>query len=336
MTYLQSEFAFIERIQHDCIRFPQGVIKGIGDDCAIFDLPQSEHILVTTDMLVEQIDFLRSLTSGFKLGYKSLMVNLSDIAAMGGTPRHCFVSIAIPKTCSDTYLDDVYQGIKHAAFQYGVNILGGDTSSASHDIVINITVVGTIQKNKLLTRDAAQLNDMICVTGCLGDSSAGLFLLLNTIHPRNNELKALIDAHQCPNAHIKQGQFLANSGWVHAAIDISDGFCADLGHILTSSHVGALIYEKDIPISDHLQWFAKEFQRSLYDFALSGGEDYVLICTVSPEHSDELCTQYQSEFQQPLYVVGKITDSQELHLIDKNGFSKPMSLKGWDHFKTTD
>jgi thiamine-monophosphate kinase len=152
--------------------------------------------LITTDLLVERIHFLRNSISGFDLGYKSLAVNLSDIAAMGGTAREAFVSIAIPDECHLDYLDELYNGIKKLAARFDVNVLGGDTTRSTVDLIINIVVQGTVLKEELLCRDAAQPGDVIFSTGFLGDSKAGLHLILNEIDADTKTLKALLNAQR--------------------------------------------------------------------------------------------------------------------------------------------
>jgi len=250
-----GEFGFIKRISRGCLIRPQNVIKAIGDDAAAFIPTPDEAILVTTDLLVERIHFLRDATSGFNMGYKALSVNLSDIAAMGGIAREAFISIAIPEDCSIDFLDDLYKGMKRMAAEFDVNLLGGDTTRSKADLVINISVLGSASEKEILYRDTAQHGDIICSTGFLGDSRAGFYLITNDIKADSNELKPLIDAHVTPKPYLREGRFLASQRGVHAAIDVSDGLSSDIGHIAEQSNVGIRLYSEKIPVSDNLKKF---------------------------------------------------------------------------------
>ena len=190
-----GEFGFIKKVSRGCLIRPGSIIKAIGDDAAAFTTDPDQISLVTTDLLVERIHFLRNAISGFDLGYKSLAVNLSDIAAMGGTARESFVSIAIPEGCPLGYLEAVYDGMKDLAAQFDVNILGGDTTSSKVDLIINVAVHGTVAAEEMLCRDAAEPGDVIFSTGYLGDSKAGLHLILNDIPADSDEWRSLLRAH---------------------------------------------------------------------------------------------------------------------------------------------
>lgn len=328
-----GEFGFIRKISRGCLIRPQHIIKAIGDDAAAFNVAPDEVILVTTDLLVERIHFLRDATTAFNLGYKSLAVNLSDIAAMGGTAREAFISIAVPKDCPVEYLYDLYEGLKSLATEYGVNLLGGDTTRSTDDLIINIAVVGSIPEKEILTRDSAQKGDLIYSTGYLGDSRAGLHLILNDIETDSVELKALFEAHILPKAYLYEGRFLATRGGVHAAIDVSDGLSSDLGHIVQESRVGARIYADKIPVSPELKYFCSRFDFDPVDYALSGGEDYTLLFTVSAQDASGVETDYIKKFDQPIYPIGEITDSKRMEISYPDGETKPIILSGWDHFK---
>jgi len=169
-----GEFGFIRRVSRGCLIRSEGVERAIGDDAAAFLVPSDELTLVTTDLLVERVHFLRDATTPFNLGHKAMAVNLSDIAAMGGTAREAFVSTAIPVGCPVEYLDELYDGMKSLAARYGVNILGGDTTGSAADLVLNVTVVGHVRRNEVLYRSGAKPGDAVCVTGPVGDSRAGL------------------------------------------------------------------------------------------------------------------------------------------------------------------
>ena len=328
-----GEFGFIKKISRGCLIRPQNIVKAIGDDAAAFKPDAGQLSLITTDLLVERIHFLRDAISGFDLGYKSLAVNLSDIAAMGGTAREAFVSIAIPEDCPVDYLEEIYRGMKELAAKYEVNILGGDTTSSKIDLILNVAVHGAVAENEMLCRDAAQLGDIVFSTGFLGDSKAGLHLILNHIAADSEDLKSLLKAHLLPEPHLHEGRFLARQKAVHAAIDTSDGLSADLGHILEESRAGARLYADKIPLSENLEKFCSQFHFDPVAYALSGGEDYTLLVTAAAEAADNIAAAFQKEFKRPLFDIGEITDTGQMELILPDGKTQTISSTGWDHFK---
>jgi thiamine-monophosphate kinase len=328
-----GEFGFIRRISHGCLIRPDGVVRGIGDDAAAFRTDGRLLSLVTTDLLVERVHFLRNAISGYDLGYKSLAVNLSDIAAMGGTAREAFVSIAIPEGCELAYLEDIFHGMKELGQKYAVNILGGDTTRSRSDLVINVAVYGVVPEEDMLTRDAARPGDVIFSTGCLGDSRAGLDLILEGIPADTPELQTLLAAHRRPEPHLREGRLLASAPGVRAAIDVSDGLSSDLGHIVEESRVGARIYTRDLPLSESLRFYCRRFERSPLEYALSGGEDYTLLLTAAADCAADLARAFQAAFGRPLYAIGQITGSMGMELMDAAGNMTPIAPTGWDHFK---
>jgi thiamine-monophosphate kinase len=328
-----GEFGFIKKISRGCVIRPDNIIRSIGDDAAAFTVPPGRVSLITTDLLVESIHFIRKTITGFDLGYKSLAVNLSDIAAMGGEAREAFVSLGIPLKCPLDYLEAVYDGMKHLAARFNVNILGGDTTSSNSDLIINVVVHGIVASNKLLRRDAAQPGDIIFSTGYLGDSKAGLHLVLNNLALDSSAMQVLYRAHVLPEPHLLEGRFLADQSGMRAAIDVSDGLSSDLGHIAEQSAVGAQIYVSEIPISDSLKKFCAVFGFDPVEYALRGGEDYTLLCTAAAENAEEIAQKFQNEFQRPLFRIGKTTADQRLEAIFPDGTAKPILPRGWDHFK---
>jgi thiamine-monophosphate kinase len=329
-----GEFGFIKKISRGCLIRPDRVIKGIGDDAAAFITDPGYLNLITTDLLVERIHFLREAISGFDLGYKSLAVNLSDIAAMGGTAREAFVSIAIPEGCHLDYLEQIYDGIKNLAAKFEVNVLGGDTTGSRIDLIINIVVQGIVSKEELLCRDAARPGDIIFSTGFLGDSRAGLHLILNKITADTEALKSLLKSHLLPEPHLQEGRFLARRRGVHAAIDTSDGLSSDLGHIVEESRLGARLFADKIPVSQALEEFCTRFDFDPIHYALAGGEDYTLLCTITPESADQIANAFAKEFKRPLFRIGEITAEKQLALVYPDARTKPITSTGWDHFRT--
>jgi thiamine-monophosphate kinase len=328
-----GEFVLIKKLSEGCLIRKNHVIKAIGDDAAVFMQPAGEVVLVTTDMMVERVHFLRNATSGFNLGYKSLAVNLSDIAAMGATAREAFISIAIPKDCSSEFVEDIYRGIKHLAGIFQVNLLGGDTTSSQRDLVINVAVVGSAPKEEILYRCGAKNGDKIFCTGCLGESRAGCHLILNENEDDFETFKILKNAHFKPRPYLREGKFLAGCSGIHSAIDISDGLSSDLGHILEESRVGAKIYAEKIPVSENLKIFCRRFNFDPVRYALAGGEDYTLLFTVAPDRAEKIVEKYQEVFNNPLFELGEITGSKRLELVFPDGTDEIITPTGWDHFK---
>jgi thiamine-monophosphate kinase len=328
-----GEFGFIKRIRRGCLTRPQGVLRGIGDDAAAFRTDGGLISLITTDMLIERVHFLREAISGRDLGHKSLAVNLSDIAAMGGTAREAFVAIAIPDDCALAYLEEVFQGMKELAEAHAVNILGGDTTRSMSDLAITVTVYGAVSENEILTRDAARPGDVVFSTGCLGDSRAGLHLILERAPIDTPALTALLAAHRHPSPHLAEGRFLAGRKGVHAAIDVSDGLSSDIGHIAEESRVGARVWAERLPVSENLLDFSRRFGRSPLDYALSGGEDYTLLATVAADAAGGTARDFEKTFGRTLHAIGEITTGPEIELVEPGGRIRPISPTGWDHFK---
>jgi thiamine-monophosphate kinase len=330
-----GEFGFIRKISKGCLIRPQNVLKGIGDDAAVFIQDHGAATLVTTDLLVEGIHFLRHHTSGFNLGYKALAVNLSDIAAMGGEAHEAFISIAVPDDCTEGYLKDLYKGIQTLAAEFEVNILGGDTTRSQKDLIINICIMGSAPQTAILYRHTAQLGDIVFSTGFLGDSRGGLYLLLNEIDLNTEELQTLVNALTFPRPLLREGRFLAGQSGVHAAIDVSDGLSSDIMHIASESHVGVRLHHEKIPVSKNLESFCNRFGFDPVEFALAGGDDYTLLCTIAENRADKIMDSYLGEFNRPLYPIGEITDSLQVEMIMSNGRIKILEREGWDHFKTS-
>lgn len=328
-----GEFGFIRRISRGCINRPQGVLRGIGDDAAAFRTDGRLLCLITTDMLVERVHFQREAISGRDLGHKSLAVNLSDIAAMGGTAREAFVAIAIPNECAVAYLEELFEGMKELAGAHAVNILGGDTTRSAADLVITVTVYGTVPEADILRRDAARPGDVVFCTGFLGDSRAGLHLVLERAPADTPALQALLAAHHRPTPHLAEGRFFAGRPGVRAAIDVSDGLSSDIGHIAEESRVGAQLFADKIPVSENLADYCRRFGRSPLEFALSGGEDYALLVTAAAETAGAIARDFKTTFGRELHPIGVITAGPGIELIEPGGRSRPISPTGWDHFK---
>jgi len=331
-----GEFGFIERIRAGCLIRPEGVVTAIGDDAAATTPVAGELLLVTCDLLVERVHFLRAAISGLDLGHKALAVNLSDIAAMGGTAKDAYVSIPVPAGVELDYLDAIYEGMKALAGRFNVNILGGDTTASKTDLVLSLTVTGTVPAGQLLRRDGAKPGDAIVVTGFLGDSRAGLHGILKGRQPVGQAQNDLFLAHVRPWPHLAEGRWLAASGAVTAAIDVSDGLSSDIGHIARASRVGVLLEAGRLPVSPALAAFCADRQKDPVEQALAGGEDYVLACCIAADRIDALARAFADTCGRPLHLIGHTTAAAgRLEIADPQGRVRPFTAQGWDHFRQT-
>jgi thiamine-monophosphate kinase len=324
-----GEFGLIDSIQKLAARQSPSVMIGIGDDAAALKIATSSILLATTDMLLEDVHFDLSFTDYYSLGWKSAAVNLSDIAAMGGIPRFCLTSLGIPSSVSVEQIKDFYRGFSAVLRIHRVLLVGGDTCLSREKLVVNVVVLGEAEKAKIVARVGAKPGDRIFVTGTLGDSAAGLELLRTMARSKKQRQweKKLTLKHLRPEPRVEWGIKIAHSRCAHAMIDISDGLSSDLAHICKKSGVGAIIYSKDIPCSRSLLAAQDGLDRSLMQYALSGGEDYELLFTAPPRSKKKLKT-----LGVPLSEIGEITCSRKLVLVDGNGIAKPLVPAGFDHF----
>ncbi len=327
-----GEFKFIDHISEMFKDLLLPEYTGIGDDCAIIPYNEEKDYVVTTDMLIEDIHFLRNRITPEQLGYKSLAVNLSDIAAMGGEPVGSYLSIGIPADTEIEYLDAVMEGYHELSQKYKVQLLGGDTTKSKKHLTINIAVIGTCKKGEARLRSSAENNDTICVTGFLGDSAGGLKVLLHDLPGTKDNLQ-LIKRHHLPEPHINEGLWLSQHPDVHVMMDISDGISSDLVHILTTSGKSAVVHLDTLPMSGTLKRAAEKHDWDIERLATSGGEDYVLLCTVKNSNFKKIRTGFHATFGRDLYPIGAITSgANNLITWMKNGKQVFLHQHGFDHF----
>lgn len=327
-----GEFGFIDRVSPLGLIRAEGVVKGIGDDCAVVSLEGSDYLLVTTDLMVERVHFMTDWTSPEVLGAKALAVNLSDIAACGGRPRDAFISLAIPDHLDVEWLDGFYRGMSDLARQYRVNILGGDTTKSKSDLIINLAVTGLVGRDEILLRNTANVNDVIALTGPTGEAAAGCSILTNSPDLPDHIAQPLVRAHLSPRPHVREGRFLAQSHACTAAIDVSDGLGSDLAHLCKDSSLAAIIYEQDIPVGDNLIEAAHMMGMDPLEWVLNGGEDYVLLTAIMPEMWSLVKEQAISNSFN-IIQIGKFVQGRGIQLVGDSGRSEELEPKGWDHFK---
>ncbi len=321
-----NEFALIDRMAK---RFPDS--SAIGDDCAVLSGPNGLCTLMTTDILIEDVHFLRRGILAGDLGYKALAVNLSDIAAMGGIPRSFLMSLALPPDIEVEWLDDFIDGMSALAKKHNVRLIGGDTTRSPQPIVINITAIGDIPAEEIKLRSSAKVGDIVAVTDYLGDSAAGLKTIQENIL-ETLESQKLRERHCRPIPALEEGRWLATNGNVHAMMDVSDGLHTDIQRILDRSACGAKIDLADLPLSPELTLMAETVGWNARELAVAGGEDYCLLCTIAESDFEACARNFIKQFGKPLYKVGRITNRPGVLDYFENGRQVRFSPHGFQHF----
>lgn len=333
-----GEFGLIDHLTEQVMLRQPGSIKGIGDDAAVID-SGDHYTLISTDMLVEGIHFDLAYTPLKHLGYKSVVVNLSDIYAMNAIPTQITVSIAISNKYSVEALEELYSGILLACDLYNVDLVGGDTTSNLKGMVISITAIGKCEKEALTLRSGANEGDLICVTGNLGAAYLGLQILEREkkiftetpgISPDLGEHEYLIERILKPEARKDAIAFFeANHIKPSAMIDVSDGLASEVIHICKQSAVGAVIEEAKVPMHPSTEAQAIKFGLDPITCALHGGEDYELLFCVPTSDFEAV------QFMPDVFIIGEITKAhQGIKLLSSGGNYHALSAQGWNHFKS--
>lgn len=329
-----SEFGLIARLTRGLAARPD-VLLGAGDDAALLDPGPADTLIVATcDAQVEGRHFLRDLASPQEIGHKALAVNLSDIAAMGGEPLWALVSLLLPPALDVAVLDGIYTGMNALARRFGVAIVGGNISGTSGPLVLDVTLLGKVQRGHALRRSGAHPGDRLLVTGTLGAAAAGLLALVTapgaaTI-PRAT-LEQAQAAMVAPEPRVAEGRALAESGVVTAMLDISDGFAADLGHLCTASGVGAVVEAGALPVDEAARQIAVAYGHDPVSLALAGGEDYQLLFAVWPDGVEAAKTAVAA-VDGIAHEVGFVTEAgMGLRLRQPAGGERPLEPRGWDH-----
>lgn len=301
------------------------VVRGIGDDCAVLDAGGEERLLVTTDMLVEKVHFLRDKITSRQLGYKSLSVNISDIAGMGGEPTAAFLAWGLTADLNQAFVTGFKDGLLQCAREYQVDLLGGDTTASKSDIIACLTVLGRAEAGEVITRSGAQPGDVVMLGGVVGDSGAGLHLIQDKPgEVSDDDRRRLLAAHLEPRPQVELGRRLSTQHLATAMIDVSDGVLQDLSHIAAESGVGADLDADALPLSDAARGLAKSAGLDARDWGLSGGEDYVLLFCVPEEKQAELGTG--------VTPIGTITAERRIRVC-RDGTWKEVPAAGYDHFR---
>ena len=357
-----GEFGLIDRLTKDLENKNQSTRYGVGDDCAVLSYPESE-VLVTTDLLMEGVHFDLTYIDLQHLGYKSAMVNISDVFAMNGTPRQITVSLAISKRFSVEDIEQFYSGLRLACEKWGVDIVGGDTTSSYTGLAISITCIGEARKEDIVYRNGAKNTDLVCVSGDLGAAYMGLQLLerekavyygqVNELQKKIAEAQKTGDKEKIANlksqiSNLAQPDFAGKEYLLQrqlqteargdiikrlreadirptAMMDISDGLSSELMHICKQSHVGCRIYEKELPIDYQTAVMAEELNMNVTTCALNGGEDYELLFTV-PIGDLEKVKELDD-----VRLIGHITDQKFGHiLVTRDNQEFELKAQGWN------
>ncbi len=335
-----GETGLIKKIVNNFHNQHKSTIKSMGDDAAVLFVNKDTSQLLTTDMLVEGIHFDPSYCPLKHVGYKAIVVNASDIYSMNGSPTHALISIAVPNKYSVESIQSIYDGVRLACANYNIDLIGGDTTAISNNLVISITLIGEGKAGEITYRSGAKVNDLLVVSGNLGASYLGLQILEREkmIYEQNQKTQPVLDGYSellerqlKPEArfdvinHLSQAQIIPSS-----MIDISDGLSSECRHIAKESNVGISIYEDKIPISNAARKTAKELNLDPLVCALHGGEDYELLFTVSTQDFDKI-KQIDS-----VTVIGHVTKNKEgVKLVGESGELVDLEKVSWDSFMKT-
>jgi thiamine-monophosphate kinase len=312
-------------------------VVGVGDDAAVID-HFGKQTVVTTDLLLEGVHFDLMYTPLKHLGYKAVIVNLSDIYAMNATPTQLVVSIGISNRFSVEAVSELYEGIYAACSKYGVDLVGGDTSSSQKGLVLSVTAIGEVAPDTFVKRSTAQKGDLLCVSGDLGAAYVGLLFLEREkkIYLESPQVQPDLEGEQYvigrllkPEARKDIVAFLAEAGITPTAMmDISDGLSSEIMHLCKQSQLGCVLYEEKIPVAEATRLAAYKFEIDPTACALSGGEDYELLFTLSQADYDKLVLNEQ------ISVIGYMTDAdQGARIITKGGSTHPLTAQGWNHLQ---
>ena len=333
MTKLMDigEFGLIRRFApHFAASLPPETV-GIGDDCAVLPWRKGARLLVTTDLLVEDVHFLRSRISARELGRKALAVNLSDIAAMGGRPLGAFLSLGLPAGFDLEWIDAFFAGLRSLSRAARVPLLGGDTTGTCGPLVVNLALLGRAHPARIKLRSGARPGDVVCVTGRLGDSAGGLRVLLEE-RPIGRDEAVLVRSHHRPRPHLAEGEWLARRPAVGAMMDVSDGIASDLRRIMERSGCGAEVELKSLPTSAALRRTAARYGWNPDEVAAAGGEDYCLLATVRAGEFGRVSASFRRAFGRPLSAVGRITGAAGELAWLRGGRPARLESRGFDHF----
>ncbi len=310
----------------------KGVLVGSGDDAAVVSVAENRLLLLTCDMMVEGIHFRRDWASAEQIGWKAMVQNVSDIAAMGGEPAFAVASFAAPGTLSGQVVEEIAEGLVAAASEYGVALVGGDLVGSHGPIVVDVALTGWVEKETMLLRRGVRAGDAVCVTSSLGASAAGLAALQRGL-PREEmpELDEVLSAHREPRPRLAEGRAIARTGLANAMMDLSDGLTDDLPRLGAASGVGIRVDADRVPIDPSCAAVAARLGLDALALATAGGEDYELLFTCPRQAVNEIASAVASETGTSVTVIGEAFAGEGAVLVDAAGESRPFAT-GFDHF----
>jgi thiamine-monophosphate kinase len=329
-----GEFALIARLHRHLLgqTSPQ-IIRGVGDDCAVLRPSAGMDLLLTTDTQEEGVHFRRHWASPEDIGWRCLAVNVSDIAAMGGSPLGAVVALSLPTTLDVAFVEALYDGMQAVATRYDCPVIGGNISKSASTLSVTITVLGEVPHGQSVCRSGAQVGDEIWVTGNLGGAKAGLEVLRHPEAVAGLPIEGVLARYRRPHPRLREAQYLRQHARLHSLLDISDGLSSDLHHICEASGVGAQLEVACIPIAEEVQQVATALQADSLAFALHGGEDFELCLTAPPGMLATLQPVFQAQFHCPLVRVGTIQPGSGVTLCLVDGTQIPLRAGGYDHFR---
>lgn len=300
--------------------------EGIGDDCAVMPARGGRVTVVTTDMLTEGVHFRLSTASAYDIGWKTLAVNLSDVASMGVRPVASFMAMARPDGLPDRWYEDFMSGYRDLSVRFGVPLMGGDTTASRSGLTVCVTAIGEGEASHVKRRSAAIVGDIVMTAGTLGDSAAGLSLA----EEGSNHYPALLRAHLSPSPQVEEGEWLGGRCEVHAMTDISDGVAKDLEQICEMSEAGASVELTALPLSDDMRGYCAEKGIDPATPALCGGEDFKLLFTVDRAEADTLMADFASRFGYSPFPIGEITSGRSIKWL-RDGAAVKERFTGYIH-----
>ena len=330
-----GEFNLIDRIRKILpVSGNKDLIVDIGDDTAAIRIDRNRALLLTCDIQVEGRHFLIDRTTPYRVGRRSMAVNLSDIASMGGKPTYALVSLGLPADLPLESFQRLFEGMRDEMSAFGAYVIGGNLARTKEELVVDVTLVGEVEASRLLTRSRAKPGDRIFVTGTLGASGAGMEVLKMYGKKAPRKYAELVKRHEMPVPRVEMGQRIGRSGVASAMIDLSDGTAGDLYHVCEKSNVGAHIHEACLPLPEHIGEIAQKSGRSVREIALHNGEDYELLFTVPPDVPERKIRALPGNTGVPVTEIGTIVEKRAgYRLVDARGKKIPLNPAGWDHFR---
>ena len=330
-----GEFGLIRRIRdllkREGAKPSRDLTVGMGDDAAAFKPRPGYELLVTCDSVVEGRHYLPRFMQPRDIGRRAMVLNISDIGAMGGRPRYALVSLGLRAEISIDDVEELYRGFLDELKAFQAVIIGGNITSTGNELFIDITLIGDAREGRVLCRSRAAPGDVILVTGYPGESNAGMRLLVRGLAPEDHPLAK---RYIRPSHRAREGAAVAETGHVTAMIDTSDGFLGDLGHLCEESGVGAELVQEKFPLSRALKEAATRLKEEAQECFLGTSDDYELIMTCAPEHVEAVRAALSATYTGPVTEVGRVTEAgRGIRLLTADGSEKTLTPEGWDHFK---